>query len=100
MEEKKYSRRSFFKKVAGAALPIIAAVTIPSILTSCEIDEPYLDGGSSSTGCSGCKGGCGGSCVSNCGVSCGSKCKGSCGGSCSSGCGNTCRGLCSKAGKY
>lgn len=99
MEEKKYNRRDFFKKASSVALPIIAAVTFPSLLTSCEIDEPYYNGGGS-TGCNGCKGGCGGTCVSNCGVSCGSKCKGSCGGSCSSGCGNTCRGLCSKTGKY
>lgn len=100
MDEKLINRRSFFKKAATAALPIVAAITIPSILTSCEIDEPYIDMDKPSTGCSGCKGGCGGGCTSNCGVSCGNKCKGSCGGNCSTGCGSTCRGLCTKSNKY
>lgn len=104
MDEKLINRRSFFKKAATAALPIVAAITIPSILTSCEIDEPYLDNNGSTSGCKackgGCSGGCGGTCVSNCGVSCGNKCKGSCGGSCSSSCGSTCRGLCTKSNRY
>ncbi|MDE6247989.1 MAG: hypothetical protein K2M41_09165 [Muribaculaceae bacterium] len=104
MDKKIIDRRSFFKKAAKAALPIVAAITIPSILTSCKIDEPYYDGGSSS-GCStctgGCKGGCGGTCVSNCSAICGgSVCKGTCGGACSSSCGSTCRGLCTKSNKY
>ncbi len=100
MDEKLINRRSFFKKAATAAIPIIAAITIPSVLTSCEIDEPYLDFDTPSTGCSTCKGGCGGGCTSNCGVSCGNTCKGSCGGSCSTGCGNTCRYMCTKSNKY
>lgn len=100
MDEKLINRRSFFKKAATAAIPIIAAITIPSVLTSCEIDEPYPGFDTPSTGCSTCKGGCGGGCTSNCGVSCGNKCQGSCGGSCSTGCGNTCRYMCTKSNKY
>lgn len=101
MKKDLINRRSFFKKAATAALPILAVVAIPSLLTSCEIDEPYPGtGGGSSTGCSSCKGSCGGGCTSNCGVSCGSVCKGSCGGNCSTGCGNTCRALCTNSNKY
>lgn len=101
MKDKIISRRSFFKTAATAALPIIAAITMPALLSSCEIDEPYLEeGGGSSTGCTTCKGGCGGGCTSNCGVSCGGACKGSCGGNCSYGCGNTCRGACTKSNKF
>lgn len=103
MEDKKINRRSFFKKAASAALPILAAVTVPTLLTSCEIDEPYLNPEDfiqkPSTGCNGCKGGCGGGCTSNCGVACGSACKGSCGGQCSTACTSTCRGAC-KVGSY
>lgn len=100
MDEKIINRRSFFKKAASVALPILAMVTVPTLLTSCEIDEPLPGGGGSSSGCNECKGGCGRGCTSNCGVSCGNKCQGHCGGGCSSGCGTTCRGLCSKSNKY
>lgn len=101
MDKKLINRRSFFKKAASAALPIVAAITIPSFLTSCEIDEPDNYEPTGCSGCkSGCKGGCGGTCVSNCGVDCGNKCQGHCGGGCSSGCGNTCRGMCTRSNKY
>lgn len=102
------SRRNFFKKAAGTVLPVIAMTVLPSVLTSCEIDEPYLQGSGCSTckgtytvNCgTGCKGGCGGGCTSNCGVSCGgSTCKSTCGG-CSYACSTSCRNLCKGKNKY
>ncbi len=56
MDKKLINRRSFFKKAASAALPIVAAITIPSFLTSCEIDEPDLGGEEGGSGCNGCSG--------------------------------------------
>ena len=53
------SRRQFFKKAAGLVLPAIALTALPGILTSCEIDEPPVEGnedGSSNGGS--CKGNC------------------------------------------
>ena len=34
------SRRQFFKRAAGAALPFLALTSISSALSSCEIDDP------------------------------------------------------------
>lgn len=87
MDEKLINRRSFFKKAATAALPIIAAVTVPSLLTSCEIDEPYVDGGSSSS--------CNGSCKNHCG-NCSQGCTSSCKGTCTFSCDVTCKGSCKR----
>lgn len=92
MDEKRINRRAFFKKAASAALPIIAAVTMPTILTSCEIDEPYPGGGS---GCSSCKGSCKGSCGSACTGQCTSSCKGTC----TFGCDMTCKNACKRTAK-
>lgn len=85
------SRRSFFKKTVMSALPIIAAVTLPSLLTACGKDD---DGGSGSGGSSG--GGKGSSCHSSCAVVCRASaqyapyaCKGTCKGACTS-----CKGFC------
>ena len=99
MNQKLINRRSFFKKAACASLPIIAAITIPSILTSCEIDEPFIDNGGGS-GCNGCSGKCSSSCSGYCTRSCASTCKAqsinttgcnhSCTGHCYAGCKNTC----------
>ncbi len=75
------SRRSFFKKAAGIVIPAVAMVALPSVMTSCEIDEEYPDVPTGCTGSScknGCKTGCQGSCYTHCQVIC----KGSCGYNC------------------
>lgn len=95
------SRRQFFKKAAGLVLPAIALTALPSILTSCEIDEPLEggeggEGGGNSTG-GGCKNGCKSVCTRNCAStcrgtaiykpsSCNSSCKGACTQTCKSSC--------------
>lgn len=102
MKEKVISRRSFFKKAATAALPIAAAIVMPSLLTSCEIDEPYLGG---ETGCSGCSGKCSSACSVSCTRTCASTCKGQsinttgCGSSCKGHCYAGCQGTCSASSK-
>ncbi len=94
----KITRRYFFKKSVKTVLPIIAAITVPGILTSC--DEP--DGGgssSSSSGCSGCshtcKTACGDTCKANMAyhpASCsGSTCKNACMKICKTGCYGGCK---------
>lgn len=91
------SRRSFFKKAAGIVIPAVAMVALPSVMTSCEIDEEYPDvpsGGSSGSGggCSTCSGGCGASCASRCRAAAKytpAGCHGSCKNACTS-----CRSLC------
>ena len=80
------SRRKFFKKATGAIIPMIALTTIPSLITSCEIDEPYLDVDATS-----CKDSCTGSCKNNC--------KGNCKGGCSNTCYRSCQGSCMSAAK-
>lgn len=82
------SRRKFFKKAASAVLPAIAIAVLPNVLTSCEIDEPYIDtGGSGCTTCKGtCKGNCTGSCLGRCSGGCSSGCSSGCKTSCSSAC--------------
>lgn len=58
------SRRSFFKKAAGIVIPAVAMVALPSVMTSCEIDEEYseIPGGCSTSCKSSCKTGCKGTC--------------------------------------
>lgn len=106
MDKKLINRRSFFKKAASAALPILAAITVPSLLTSCEIDEPYLDGGGSSSGCSGCGSGCKNTCKGLCTRNCASTCKsqsyntaGCSGSSCKGHCFGSCKDTCSSSSK-
>ena len=85
------SRRQFFKKAAGLVLPAIALTALPGILTSCEIDEPLVEGGEGGGSSSGgsCKGNCKSVCTRNCAStckalaihvpsSCNTSCKGSC----------------------
>ncbi len=93
------SRRNFFKRSASLVLPALAMVTIPSILTSCEIEEdfPEIPSGCKS-GCSGkCSGICGAACQNDCSGSCAHGCKGNCKGSCS---GSGCRSLCTGKTRY
>ena len=71
------SRRDFFKKAAKAALPILAIVTLPSILTSCEPDDDGVTSGSSS-GCGKCNGSCSGGCDATCRYKCSGGCKTGC----------------------
>ena len=79
------SRRNFFKRSAQILLPTVAAIALPSLLTSCEIDQPQIPSG----GESGCKT-CSGACVTGCNDGCTSQCT-SCMGSCSGKhCGNQC----------
>lgn len=87
------SRRQFFKKAAKATLPILAvAVLGPTLLTSCDPDDPdegnnYGSSSSCKNGCSGtCSNSCSGGCSSGCSGSCDSGCEGSCGDSCSANC--------------
>lgn len=97
------SRRSFFKKAATAALPIVAAIAMPSLLTSCEIDEPF--GGESGSGCNGCSGKCSSSCSGLCTRSCASTCKAQsinmtgCNNSCKGHCYASCKSTCSSSSK-
>ncbi len=83
------SRRNFFKKAAGAIIPAIALTALPSMLTSCEIDEPY-PGEEQPTGCnSSCSNsctGCKGSCMTTCQVICEGRCGYNCKGTCKNGC--------------
>lgn len=90
------SRRDFFKKAAKAALPILAIVALPSILTSCDPDDDATSGGGS-----GSSGGKGSSCHSSCAVVCRANaqyapysCNGTCKGACTS-----CRGFCAYTSK-
>ena len=88
------SRRDFFRKAATSTLPFIAAMTIPSIFTSCS-SEPVP----SKSGCDGCSSTCEGSCDKSCSGSCEESCAGSSSSSscsdCSSSCKNTCSTTCS-----
>jgi hypothetical protein len=104
MKDNLINRRSFFKKVATAALPIVAAIAIPSLLTSCKIDEPFPEGGS--TGCkSACSGKCSSSCSGLCTRSCATTCKAQsinttgCNQSCKGHCYASCKGTCSSSSK-
>lgn len=89
------SRRQFFKKAAGYALPILAMGLAPSFLSSCEIDEELpgdnLGCDSCKNNCSEtCKGGCIGQCSSSCYGTCSNTCSTTCKGGCSGSCSNTC----------
>lgn len=93
MEENKdeiITRRQFFKRAASVVLPAVAAVVLPSALTSCEYDP--LEG-VPSTGCNGCSGGCKSGCsgsskgTTTCRAT---QCKGTCGTSCTSNCQMVC----------
>ncbi|WP_294546006.1 hypothetical protein [uncultured Bacteroides sp.] len=86
------SRRQFFKKAAGLVLPAIALTALPSILTSCEIDEPPLDEGNGGGGCSDCSGKCKDTCSGQCTRSCASTCKSNAANT--TGCNNNCKGKC------
>ncbi len=92
------NRRKFFKKAANIVIPVIALSILPSVISSCEIDEEFPET-SGSGGCSTCKGSCSGSCGTGCSGSCGGcsgSCVTSCKVSCSTGCGyNSCKGSCS-----
>jgi hypothetical protein len=84
------SRRDFFKKAAISTLPFIAAVAVPSFLSSCS-SEPTP----SPSGCNGCSSTCEGSCNESCygnssNSSC-SDCSSTCKGNCKDGCSNTCK---------
>lgn len=82
--EELQTRREFFKRAAKGALPILGISLFgPTILTSCEKDDPDDDGGGgSSNGCGkSCSGGCSGSCSGSCDTSCSGNCD-SCTGSC------------------
>lgn len=92
------SRRKFFKKAAGLVIPAVALTVLPSILTSCKIDEPYpgvdTGTGGESCGCGGncstrCNAACRDSCVDTCRTKCYSSCKGGCGKGCSYHCGTS-----------
>lgn len=93
------SRRDFFKKSTSKILPVVAAITLPSVLTSCEIDEEPFDIPSS-----GCKNGCSGKCSAYCGGTCQTNCSGSCKngctGNCKGACGSSCRYVCTGSAKY
>ena len=76
-KEELQSRREFIKKTAKGALPILGISLFgPSILTSCDKDEPE----SGNNEFSGCGKSCSGSCDGSCSGSCES-CTGSCDGS-------------------
>lgn len=93
------SRRNFFKRSVSMVLPALAMVTMPSILTSCEIEEDFPETSTGcKSGCSGkCSGICGAVCQNNCSGSCAYGCKGNCKGSCS---GSGCRSLCTGKTRY
>ncbi len=93
------SRRNFFKRSVSMVLPALAMVTMPSILTSCEIEEDFPETPTGcKSGCSGkCSGICGAVCQNNCSGSCAYGCKGNCKGSCS---GSGCRSLCTGKTRY
>lgn len=99
------SRRSFFKKAAGTALSVAALTIIPNMFTSCEIEVPDIQGGT--TSCGGvCKSNCQNTCSSDCTANCRTVCKAngynntscsltSCKGACQ-GCKGTCFGTASR----
>lgn len=102
------TRREFFKKATKSTLPFIAAITVPSFLSSCGggNDDPI------ETGCSWCSSNCEGSCEGSCESSCEGSCDNSCTKSnansscsdcsstckdgCKEGCNNTCKEGCSE----
>lgn len=83
-------RREFFKKAAKGILPIVAAIVVPSIFTSC-------GGGDDDdiTGCMDCSGTCASDCSSSCvgqsSSSTCSNCANNCTGGCDTSCSNTCK---------
>ena len=94
------SRRNFFKRSASAILPALAAITLPNVLTSCEIedDEWEIEATGCMKTCTGkCSGVCGAACQSNCTGSCSTGCTGSCSKMCG---GSSCRSLCKGAVRY
>lgn len=92
------TRRKFFKQSASVILPTLAAIAIPSVLTSCEIDDVLPE---EPSGCkNGCSGKCSGYCGAACQADCDTKCISSCTSKCSGGCGSSCRGLCTGSSKY
>ncbi len=91
--EELQSRREFFKSAAKAALPVIGfAVLGPSVLSSCDTEEPD-NGGSSSGGSKRCGGLCTMNCRNECEgnaawapVTCNGNCKGACFRTCKTSC--------------
>lgn len=92
------SRREFFKRAAKGILPIVGLMAFgPSLLSSCDTEDPEEEyGGGSSSG-----GRCGGSCSARCMSTCKfnavsspsySVCKGTCKGTCYQTCKGTCMG--------
>lgn len=85
MEKKKQneelqSRREFFKKAVKGALPILGVIALgPSVLSSCEKDDPdEWASSNSSGGCSSCSGSCKGKCDATCRHKCSGGCKTGC----------------------
>lgn len=92
-------RRTFFRKVATTAVPVIAGIAFSSIfLASCDKN------GGNNPSCSGCANGCDNSCYRSCKTSCSAGCGDGCSGGCATncvtanckgGCKNTCGDACS-----
>lgn len=92
------SRRKFFRKAAGLVLPAIAISVLPTLFSSCEIDEPYPGGDGS--GCSECSGKCTGSCSGGCYQGCSGQCGlSNCTNTCMTGCDMSCKGSCKRTSK-
>lgn len=97
MKEKKQneelqSRREFFKQATKKALPLVAVLVAPQIMSSCEKDlwkesEPT------------CRT-CGGTCKNTCKEACSSDCELTCKNGCDTGCKDTCKSTCKGSCRY
>lgn len=97
------TRREFFRKAAKGTLPFIAAMTLPSFLSSCGggNDDPI------NTGCDGCSGSCEAVCQESCSAGCKESCTNSnansscsdCSATCESGCKEECSNTCKNSAK-
>ena len=95
------SRRLFFKKLSGAALPILSGVLVSSVVIVGCVEE--TDNSCNNACSQNCTNNCNQYCTSTCASqgcviwcmgSCSDSCRGSCSGSCPNGCWDQCSNSC------
>lgn len=83
--EELQSRRSFFKKAAKSALPILGAIALANV---------PLIASTNSTAATGCVDGCYASCLTGCVTACKGGCKAHCMDNCYASCNTSCSAIC------
>ena len=57
-QENKFGRRDFFRKTIQKTIPVLATLSLPSVMFGCGGDDAEDDDWQDGTGGSGCQGGC------------------------------------------